>query len=427
MQRILIKDIEKQVGKKVTIFGRIINLREMGGITFALVQDYSGQIQTVWEKDLSAKMGEAIEITGTPRQDSRAKGGFELAGEKVEIIAKLDEDLPLDLSKTKFELQLSTLLDLRPLSLRHPKIQAIFKINDLLLEAYETIMREEGFTEIKTPKILEAASEGGANFFKIKYFEKDAFLAQSPQLYKQIMVGVFERVFEIGPVFRAEPHFTTRHVNEYISLDAEMGFIENYQDVTKMLNQIFIRIFDYLKENGQKYFDVYNLQVPEVPANIPYVKLAELKKIIKEKYNYEIPANTDIDPEAERLACRYAKEEFNSEFIFVTHYPWAHRPFYTMPDPDDKEATFGFDLLFRGVEIVTGSQRIHEYKMLIENMKKKGIKEKGLEFYLDVFKYAMPPHGGWAIGSERLIQLLLGLNSVKEAVLFPRDVKRLSP
>jgi len=427
MERVLIKDIEKHIGKEVTILGRIINLREMGGITFALVQDYSGQIQTVWEKDFPAKMGEAVMVTGTPREDTRAKGGLEIAGEKVEIIAKLTEDLPLDLAKTKFDLQLSTLLDQRPVSLRHPKIQAIFKINDFLLEAYEKIMREEGFTEIKTPKILEAASEGGANFFKIKYFEKDAFLAQSPQLYKQIMVGVFERVFEIGPVFRAEPHFTTRHVNEYISLDAEMGFIENYQDVTKMLNHVFVKMFKHLKEKGQKYFDAYNLQVPEVPEEIPYIKLSELKKIIKEKYNYEIPKETDIDPEAERLACRYAQEEFKSDFIFITHYPWAHRPFYTMPDPEDKEATFGFDLLFRGVEIVTGSQRIHDYKMLIENMKKKGVKEKGLEFYLNTFKYAMPPHGGWAIGSERLIQLLLGLNSVKEAVLFPRDVKRLSP
>jgi len=288
-------------------------------------------------------------------------------------------------------------------------------------------MRKEGFIEIKTPKILEAASEGGANFFKIKYFDKEAFLAQSPQLYKQIMVGVFERVFEIGPVFRAEPHFTTRHVNEYISLDAEMGFIENWQDVTKMLNQVFVKMFEHLGEKGQPYFDLYDLKVPAVPAEIPYVKLSELKKIVKEKYNYEVPGNTDIDPEAERLAGRYSLEEFNSEFIFITHYPWAHRPFYTMPDPDDKKATFGFDLLFRGVEIVTGSQRIHEYKMLIENMKKKGVKPKGLEFYLDVFKYAMPPHGGWAIGSERLVQLLLNLGSVKESTLFPRDVKRLRP
>ncbi len=427
MQRVLIKDVKENVGKEITIAGRIINLRVMGGITFAQIQDYSGEIQVVFEKVIPAKMGEVVKITGSPREDERAKGGYEIAAEKVEVIAKLTDDLPLDLAKTKFEVQLQTLLDLRPVSLRHPKIQAIFKIYNLILEGYEKIMRTEGFTEIKTPKILEAASEGGANFFKIKYFDKDAYLAQSPQLYKQIMVGVFERVFEIGPVFRAEPHFTTRHVNEYISLDAEMGMINDYRDVTAELGKVLREMFEHLKTHGQKYLANCGVDVPEVPEEIPYLKLSELKKIIKEKYNYEIPQGTDIDPEAERLACRYAKEEFDSEFIFLTHYPWEHRPFYTMPDPLDKEATFGFDLLFRGVEIVTGSQRIHEYKMLIENMKKKGVKEKGLEFYLDVFRYAMPPHGGWAIGSERLLQLLLGLSSVKEAVLFPRDVKRLSP
>ncbi len=427
MQRVLIKDIEKSLGKEIMIAGRVSNLRTMGGIAFAQIQDYTGTIQAVFEKAVPFKMGEAVSVTGTPRKDERAKSGSEIAAKKSEVISPLAEDLPLDLAKTKFELQLSTLLDLRPISLRHGKIQAIFKIYDLLLETYEKVMREEGFTEIKTPKILEAASEGGANFFKLKYFEKDAYLAQSPQLYKQIMVGVFERVFEIGPVFRAEPHFTTRHVNEYISLDAEMGFIENYKTVTAMLNKIFVKMFEHLKEKGQKYFDLYDMTVPAVPREIPHVKLSEIKKIIREKYGYDVPKETDIDPEAERLACRYALEKFGSDFIFITHYPWKDRPFYTMPDPEDKDATYGFDLLFRGVEIVTGSQRIHEYKMLIENMEKKGVKSAGLEFYLDVFKYAMPPHGGWAIGSERLTQLLLGLMSVKEAVLFPRDVKRLSP
>ncbi|MGA2666780.1 MAG: aspartate--tRNA(Asn) ligase [Patescibacteria group bacterium] len=427
MARVLISDIANHLGKKITIAGRVINLRTMGGITFAQIQDYTGTIQTVFEKAVPFKMGEAVSVTGTARQDERAKSGWEIAAEASEVISPLAKDLPLDLAKTKFELQLSTLLDLRPISLRHGKIQAIFKIYDLLLETYEKVMREEGFTEIKTPKILEAASEGGANFFKLKYFEKDAYLAQSPQLYKQIMVGVFERVFEIGPVFRAEPHFTTRHVNEYISLDAEMGFIENYKTVTAMLNKVFVKMFEHLKENGQKYFDLYDMTVPAVPKEIPHIKLSEIKKIIKEKYGYDVPKETDIDPEAERLACRYALEKFGSDFIFITHYPWKDRPFYTMPDPEDKNATYGFDLLFRGVEIVTGSQRIHEYKMLIENMEKKGVKSAGLEFYLDVFKYAMPPHGGWAIGSERLIQLLLRLTNVKEAVLFPRDVKRLSP
>lgn len=427
MDRVLVKDIAEHDGKEVLVRGRVVALREMGGLSFAVIGDYTGKIQTVWEKGFEGKFGEAVEITGKVTKDERAPGGAEIKGNKLKVISNNVEDLPIDLGTQELKLQLATLLDNRSLTLRHPKIQAIFKLYDLLLESYEQIMREEGFTEIKTPKILEAATESGAGLFEVKYFDKKAYLAQSPQLYKQIMVGVFERVFEIGPVFRAEPHFTTRHINEYISLDAEMGFIENWQDVTKELNKVLVKIFGHLKEKGGVYLEMYKTTLPEVPAEIPYLKLAEAKKIIKEKYNYEVPKETDIDPEGERLICKYAKDEFKSDFIFVTHYPWKERPFYTMPDPDDKEATFGFDLLFRGVEIVTGSQRIHEYKILIENMKKKGVKEKGLEFYLDVFKYAMPPHGGWAIGSERLIQHILGLASVKEATLFPRDVKRLSP
>ena len=427
MERILINQISKYGGKEVLIRGRVIALRQMGGLCFAVVQDYTGKIQTVWEKGFEGKIGEAIAVTGTVRKDERAPGGAELKGIKLKVYGKNIEELPIDLAKPEPNFQLNTLLDLRPITLRHPKIQAIFKLYDLLLEAYEKVMRDKGFTEIKTPKLLEAASEGGANFFKVDYFKKSAYLAQSPQLYKQIMVGVFERVFEIGPVFRAEPHFTTRHINEYISLDAEMGFIDEWKDVTRELNKVLIKMFAYLKEKGGVYLEMYKATLPEVPDEIPYLKLTEAKKIILEKYNYEVLKETDIDPEGERLICKYAKEEFKSDFIFVTHYPWKDRPFYTMPDPKDKDATFGFDLLFRGVEIVTGSQRIHEYKQLIDNMKKKGIKEKGLEFYLDVFKYAMPPHGGWAIGSERLIQHILGLSSVKEATLFPRDVKRLRP
>ena len=288
-------------------------------------------------------------------------------------------------------------------------------------------MRKNGFTETKSPKLLGAASEGGANFFKVDYFEKSAYLAQSPQFYKQIMVGVFERVFEIGTVFRAEPHFTTRHVNEYISLDAEMGFIENFQDVATTLNRVVGEMFAMIDEKGKKYLEELGVEMPDVPDNIPHIKLAEIKKIIKEKYNYEIPQGTDIDPEGERIACRWAKEEHGSDFVFLTHYPWSDRPFYTMRDEKNPQETCGFDLLFRGVEIATGGQRTHDYKTLVENMKDKGIKPNGMEAYLDTFKYAMPPHGGWGMGSERLIQLILGLKSVKEATLFPRDVKRLSP
>ncbi|KKQ18240.1 MAG: Aspartyl-tRNA synthetase, archaeal type [Berkelbacteria bacterium GW2011_GWA1_36_9] len=312
-------------------------------------------------------------------------------------------------------------------TVRHQRVKAIFKLYDILLKAYEQVMREEGFTEIKTPKLLGSLTEGGANFFKVKYFDRDAYLAQSPQFYKQIMVGAFERVFEIGPVFRAEPHFTTRHINEYISLDAEMGFIESDEDVRKEINIVLRKMFKIIGEEGKKYLEFLEITIDEVPEEIPAIKLAEAKKIIKENYNHEVSKDTDIDPEGEKLICRYAKEKYNSDFIFVTHYPWKDRPFYTMPADDEQEETLGFDLLYKKMEIITGGQRIHSYDELIKNMKLKKVDTKGMEFYLETFKSAMPPHGGWAIGSERIIQLLLNLSTVKEASLFPRDIKRLIP
>ena len=427
MERILIDQIQENDGKKVLIKGRVLNMRNLGNIVFLIIQDYTGAIQVVFDKNTEAKTGDAVAIEGTAKKEIRSKYGFEIQGEKLEIVSNITEDLPFDLAKNDLNLNLSTLLDYRTLSLRHPKVQAIFKLYDILLKGYEITMREEKFTEIKTPKILGAATEGGANFFKVKYFDKEAALAQSPQFYKQIMVGVFERVFEIGPAFRAEPHFTTRHVNEYISLDAEVGFIKDFYDVVGILNRVIKKVFSIIEKEGKQYLDTHNIKISEVPDQIPRVKLAEIKKIIKEKYNYSIPEAIDIDPEGERLAGKYAKENFNSDFIFITHYPWSEKPFYTMPCEENPEETCGFDLLFKGLEIATGSQRIHAYKQLIENMEKKKIKPNGMEFYLDIFKYAMPPHGGWGIGSERLIQQILELGSIKEAILFPRDVKRLVP
>lgn len=427
MKRTLINQISENDGKKVLIKGRVLNMRNLSNVVFLIVQDYTGTIQTVFEKADEVKIGDAVAIEGIAKKEPRSKYGFEIQGEKVEVISNITENLPFDLSKNDLDLNLPTLLDNRTLSLRHPKVQAIFKLYDILLKGYETAMRKEGFTEIKTPKILGAATEGGANFFKVKYFDKEATLAQSPQFYKQIMVGVFERVFEIGSTFRAEPHFTTRHVNEYISLDAEMGFIKDFYDVADMLNKILKDVFLMIEKEGKPYLDMYNIKISKVPDQIPRVKLSEIRKIVKEKYNYEIPQETDIDPEGERLAGRYAKEKFNSDFIFITHYPWKDKPFYTMPSEENPEETYGFDLIFKGLEIVTGSQRIHTYKQLMENMKKKKIKPDGMEFYLDTFKFAMPPHGGWGMGSERLIQQILELGSIKEAILFPRDVKRLVP
>jgi len=410
------------------VAGRIYSVRKLGGIIFLILQDRCGLIQVVFDKKTdNLIVGSWVEIEGEVKEEKRAPGGIELRGEKLAIISQPAEDLPIDLSKKELNVNLNTLLNYRPLTLRHEKVRAIFKIFGTALEAYGQIMRQLGFTEIKSPKILGAASEGGANFFTINYFGKKAFLAQSPQFYKQICVGAFERVFEIGPVFRAEKHFTTRHLNEYTSLDAEMGFIENHEDLMEKLTEVTRFIFEKIEEKNQEELKLYNAGVPVVSKNIPRYRLAEIKKIIKEKYGYEVPSETDIDPKGEALAGRFAKEELNSDFIFLTHYPTAMRPFYTMPDEENPEETKGFDLIFKGLELATGSQRIHDYKQLIKSIKKFGLDPKGFSFYLQAFKYGMPPHGGWGMGAERLVQQLLNLSSVKEAALFPRDVKRLEP
>ena len=427
MERALIGKISEYENKQAVIKGRVFNIRNLGNIVFLIVQDYTGTIQVVVDKSTEVKTGDAVVITGLVKKDVRAKSGFEIKGEKLEVVSENIEDLPIDLSKEDINLNLNTLLDYRPLSLRHPRVQAIFKLYDILLKSYERVMREYDFTEIKTPKILGTATEGGANFFTVKYFEKEATLAQSPQFYKQIMVGVLERVFEVGSVFRAEPHFTTRHVNEYIGLDAEMGYIADFYEVAKTLNGVLQQVFAEIEKEGKPYLDLYNIELSKVPDSIPFIKLSEIKKIIKEKYGHEVSEGTDIDPKGEELAGKYAKEEFNSDFIFITHYPWSDRPFYTMPDPENPEETCGFDLLYKGLEIATGGQRIHKYDELLSNMKKKGIKPNGMEFYVDTFKYAIPPHGGWGMGSERIIKQILNLESIKEAILFPRDVKRLIP
>ncbi len=411
MERLLIKEISNHEGEKITIKGRIFNIRNLGSISFLIIRDYSGVVQVVASKDAEVNSGDIVLVEGIVKKDERAKGGYEMKAEKIEIITKSKETLPFDLEKDDINLNLNTLLDYRVLSLRHPKVQSIFRLYDLLLKSYDEAMREEGFVEIKTPKILGSASEGGANFFQVDYFDKKAVLAQSPQFYKQIMVGVFDRVFEIGPVFRAEPHFTTRHVNEYISLDAEMGYIDNFYDVAKTLNRVIKKMF-------------FQMGIEDVPEGIPYIKLSEMRKIIKEKYNYDIPEETDIDPRGEELAGQYAKEEFNSDFIFLTHYPIDYRPFYTMSEGNE---AMGFDLLYKGLEIATGGQRINEYDELVESMKRKNVGIKGMEFYVNAFKYAIPPHGGWGMGSERIIKQMLGLDNIKEAVLFPRDVKRITP
>ena len=256
-KRILIKEASSDLERSSLFSGRIINVRKLGGVTFIILEDRSGIVQTVWEKDTSAKSGDIVEIIGTVKKDDRAVGGFEIKGEELKVISEIKIDMPYDPSKKELDLHLSTLLDNRVLTVRHQKVKAIFKLYNIVLKAYEEVMRQEGFTEIKTPKILGSPTEGGSNFFKIKYFDKEAYLAQSPQFYKQIMVGALERVFEIGPVFRAEPHFTTRHINEYISLDAEMGFIKSDEDVRNELTLVFKKMFEIIKKEAKESLDFF--------------------------------------------------------------------------------------------------------------------------------------------------------------------------
>ena len=425
--RILSSELKNHIGKEVTLLGRLYAARKMGGIGFAILQDRKGLVQAVFETEIEGKVGSVISLVGTVKEEKRSQTGVELAGRSISVIQAPVEDLPFDLSKKELNVDLPTLLDHRPLTLRHESVRSIFKIYDTVIGAYTEAMRGMDFTEIKTPKIMGAASEGGANFFTIDYFGTQAFLAQSPQFYKQFGAGVFERVFEVGPVFRAERHFTTRHVNEYVSLDGEMAFIESDEEVRETLEKALRHVFASVAEKNKDELALHKAELPLMPEKIPAMKLSEMRQIIKEKYGYDIPKDTDIDPQGEVHAGQYAKEKFNSDFIFLTHYPREHRSFYIMPDDENPKETKSFDLLFRGLEIATGAQRIHDYHKLVGSIKMYRLNPDDFAFYLEAFKYAMPPHGGWGMGSERIVYKLLGLSSVKEAILFPRDVKRLIP
>lgn len=425
-ERLFSDQLKEKIGQEVVLFGRLYAWRKMGGITFAILQDRAGLVQAVFEKEpAEIKIGSIVKLTGQVKKEERAPGGIELKGIKLEAVSRVKEDYPFDLSKKELALNINTLLDHRAISLRHESQRDLFRVYGSILEGYRRFMRDNDFMEVKTPKVLGAASEGGANFFSVNYFGKRAFLAQSPQFYKQITAGVYERVFEIGPAFRAEKHFTSRHVNEYISLDGEMAFIDSEQDLMDTLEACLCSLFSFVFNEQKDLLAAKNIEPVLFPeGKIPAVEIKEIKKIIKEKYQHEIPADTDIDPEGERLAGQYAREEFGSDFIFLTKYPVAFRPFYHFFDGDK---TRSFDLLFRGIEIATGSQRIHDYDTLVANMKKFKLNPDDFSFYLEAFKYAMPPHGGWGMGSERLLYKLFKLDSVKEAIMFPRDVKRLEP
>jgi nondiscriminating aspartyl-tRNA synthetase len=439
MERMLISETPSHIGETVKLSGWVSARRDHGKLIFIELRDRSGAVQLVVLPDkLASEIAKEIrseyiiEVTGLVKKRpgkaenvKSATGGVEMEVESLVIISRPNEELPIDVSNPELNLQLETLLNNRTVSLRNDKVHSIFSLYAILLEAYADACRKRGFLEIKTPKILSSATEGGANFFKIKYFDREAFLAQSPQFYKQAAMSAFERVFEIGTVFRAEPHFTTRHVNEYTGLDAEMGFIDSMENVMTELEEIILEIFQSISERGKTDMEKHSAILPPVVA-IPRIRLKDAVEILKKEYG-KIIENEDIDNEGERMIGEYTAKTYGSDLVFLTHYPAALRPFYSMLNAEDSSYTDTFDLLFRGVEIASGGQRIHNYKQLVNNIKKFDMDPDMFKDYLDIFKYGAPPHGGWGLGSERIIQKLLNLGSIKEAVLFPRDVKRLSP
>ena len=423
---------EELLDQEVVLEGAVHSIRNMGDVAFVILRRREGLFQTVFENEKAnlsihdLKEAMTLRVKGILNAEERAPHGREIRIREIEILSQPAEPMPLAIDKWKLNTSLEAKLNLRPIALRNIQERSKFKIQEALTRAFRDYLYENGFTEIHTPKIGARGAEGGANLFKFSYFHKPAVLAQSPQFYKQMMVGVFDRVFETGPVFRAEKHNTKRHLNEYTSLDFEMGYIDSFEEIMAMETGFLQYAVALLQKDYAKELQILKVQLPKVDK-IPAVRFDKAKELVSEKYNRKIRNPYDLEPEEEALIGRYFKEEYDADFVFVTHYPSKKRPFYAMDDPSDEKFTLSFDLLFHGLEVTTGGQRIHDHDQLKAKIAARGMEEEGMEQYLDTFKHGMPPHGGLGIGLERLTMQLLGEENVREACLFPRDLNRLEP
>ncbi len=425
-------ELQKHAGEVVKISGMIHKIREMSGFAFVLLRTRREVLQCVYSEEKARfdlkelTEGCAVRIEGEVVPDARVAGGVEIHMIDMTVLSRPAESLPVVINKKKLDISLDTNLTYRPISLRNPRERAIFKIQEGIARGFREYLLKQGFTEIRTPKIVFAGAEGGANIFNLDYFGKQVYLAQSPQFYKQTMVGVYERVFEIAPVYRAEKHNTSRHLNEYTSLDLEMGFIRDFTEIMQMETGMLIYMFQLLEEEYGKELELLEAKVPHVEA-IPSMKFMEAKNLIASEYKRKITDYHDFEPEEEQLICDYVKRNFNSEFVFITHYPSSKRPFYAKEDENDRNYTLSFDLLYNGLEVTTGGQRIHDYQQQVEKMLQRGMNPEDFESYLMVHKYGIPPHGGLGAGLERLTMKFLGLGNVRNACLFPRDMNRVTP
>ena len=429
LDRTFISELKVSDDEVVLLRGWIYKIIDLSSVVFIKLRDKSGIVQLVTDKDQieGLKLENAVEVVGKKSENEKAPGGIEIMVDKIKILGKTYYDkLPFEINSFKNKAALETQLDHRTIALRRPEIRAIFKVQNEIEQAFRDYLRSKNFEQIHTAKIIDSSTEGGSEMFTVNYFDRRSFLAQSPQFYKQMMVGAgFERVYEIGHAYRAELHNTWRHLNEYVSLDVEMGFIKDEFELMDLEEGFLDYLFKHLNRVCKKELEMYKVKLPD-EVNIPRITLDEAHKILLEKYNKKSPLG-NIDAKGEELICDYVKKEYGTEFVFLTKYPVTKRPMYTMPDDKDKTLTKSFDLIYDGLEITTGGQRIHDYEMLKENIIKFGLNPEDFDFYLETFKYGMPPHGGFAIGLERLNMKILKLSNIREAALIPRDMKRLTP
>ena len=438
MKRIHIKKIKEHIGEIVTIAGFVQIIRDQGSIKFLLIRDITGTVQIVILKNekeamemvQSLSMESVVEITGLVKEEKQAPQGFEIAAQEIKILSHADPELPIPIFEkgTQEEADQSIRLDWRWIDLRKPKQTLVFKVWTTFEAAFREYWGKNDYIEIHSPKLIGAPSESGAEVFEVKYFDRKAYLAQSPQFYKQMaMAAGFEKVFEIGPVFRAEPSFTSRHATEFTGYDAEISYIESHYEVMaeeeKAIQYAIEAVKEKYDEKIKKEFD-RDVVIPEIP--FPKLTMKEAKAILAK---LKIPSEKegDLSPEEERKICDYIKEKYGHEFVFITAYPASVRAFYHMREENDPTTTKSFDLLWNGIEVTTGAQREHRYDILVKQAIEKGMRLETIQFYLDFFKYGCPPHGGMGIGANRMIMKLLNIENVRESMFVYRGVKRLTP
>ena len=429
IQRSFIQSLPEFVGREVVLRGWVFRLRALGKTTFLILKDCSGKAQCVAASgtigELRLKLEDVVEICGRVRLDERSKSGYEVEILQVRELNRAGQNLPFHSASDIESVGLETLTDYRPLALRNESVGQVFRVQGALLRFFREYLTNNRFTEIITSKIVSSGTEGGTNLFELKYFDRAAYLAQSPQFYKEHCVAGLERVFETGHVYRAEPHATSRHLTEYYSLDIEFGFIDGPEDVIQLERELLTYIFDRLNQEYPRILDGYRTKPLPLMMGVPCWEFSECLELLRQKFN-RTDLKDDLDPEAERQLCRLAEEKTGVPTIFVLGFPLASRPFYTAPRGGEGAGS-SFDLLFQGMEITTGGQRLHRREDLEQSLRRRGIDPKSFESHLRMFDLGMPPHGGFAIGLERLTAQVLNLPNVRQAVLYPRDRYKLTP